>query len=271
MLKRILTALVGIPLLLGVLLFLPSVCTAVLVGVMSAIAVYELLWNTGLVKQKRLVAYTALIAFCSVMWSNFGMAHTWAIAGFLLYCCLTFGEMLIHHGKLPFQSVAVSFVAGLLLPYLLAAITRIHAVPNGTFFVLVPFIMAFMSDSGAYFVGCAFGKHKLAPNISPNKTVEGAVGGILGAVIGMVACGLVLQFAFGFKVNYFFAVLYGIFGSAAAVFGDLLFSAIKRQAGIKDYGKLFPGHGGILDRFDSMVIVAPLAELMLLVLPLAVK
>ena len=271
MLKRILTAVVGVPLLLGVLLFLPSVCTAVLVGVMSAVAVYELLWGTGLVKQKRLVIYTSFIVFLSVLWSNFGMEHAWAVAGFLLYCALMFGEMLIHHGKLPFQNVAISFVAGLLLPYLLAAITRIQTIPHGHYLVLVPFVMAFMSDTFAYFVGSAMGKHKLAPNISPNKTVEGMVGGILGAMVGMVIYALVLQFAFGFAVNYIFAVIYGLLGSVAAVFGDLVFSAIKRQTGIKDYGKLIPGHGGVLDRFDSMVMVAPLAELLLLVLPLAVK
>lgn len=271
MLKRVLTAVVGVPLLLVVLLLLPSVCTAVLVGAMSAIAVFELLWGTGLVKQKRLVIYTAAMAFLSVMWSNFGMEHAWAVAGFLLYCALMFGEMLIHHGKLPFQNVAISFVAGLLLPYLLAAITRIHAVANGTHMVLVPFVMAFMSDTFAFFVGSAMGKHKLAPNISPNKTVEGVFGGIFGAILGMVGYGLVMQFAFGFTVNYVFAVIYGILGSVASVFGDLVFSAIKRQTGIKDYGKLFPGHGGVLDRFDSMVMVAPLAELLLLVLPLAVK
>ena len=271
MLKRILTAVVGVPVLLVVLLLLPSVCTAVLVGIVSAIAVYELLWGTGLVRQKRLVIFTAAIAFLSVMWSNFGMEHAWAIAGLLAYCALMFGEMLIHHGKLPFQNVAISFVAGLLLPYLLAGINRILTLPNGTFMILVPFVMAFLSDSGAFFMGCAIGKHKLAPNISPNKTIEGAIGGVLGSVIGMVAYGLVMQFVFGYTVNYFFAVIYGILGSVASTFGDLVFSAIKRQTGIKDYGKLFPGHGGVLDRCDSLIIVAPLAELLLLVLPFAVK
>ena len=83
--------------------------------------------------------------------------------------------------------------------------------------------------------------------------------------------GTVLQFGFGFKVNYGFAVIYGMFGSLAAVFGDLCFSAIKRQTGIKDYGNLIPGHGGVLDRFDSMTIVAPLVELLMSMIPVAVK
>ena len=137
--------------------------------------------------------------------------------------------------------------------------------------VLVPFVLAFMSDTGAYFIGKAFGKHKLAPNISPKKTVEGVIGGVLGAVAGMLIFTAVLKHCFGYQVSYIYGVIYGALGSVAAVFGDLCFSLIKRQRGIKDYGYLFPGHGGVLDRFDSMVIVAPLSELMLIILPLAVK
>ena len=139
------------------------------------------------------------------------------------------------------------------------------------FFILVPFILAFISDSGAYFAGKFLGKHKLAPTISPKKTIEGAVGGILGAIVGMLIYGVILQLAFGFQINYAAAILYGVIGSVAGVFGDLCFSVIKRQTGIKDYGNLIPGHGGILDRFDSMVMIAPLVEILMILLPVAVK
>ena len=87
----------------------------------------------------------------------------------------------------------------------------------------------------------------------------------------MLVYGFTLQHFFNFQVNYFAVVLYGALGAGAATFGDLMFSVIKRQTGIKDYGKLLPGHGGILDRFDSVTLVAPVAELLLLILPLAVK
>ena len=119
-------------------------------------------------------------------------------------------------------------------------------------------------------MGTLFGKHKLCPIISPKKTVEGLIGGLVLAVVGMVVYGLILQFGFKFKVNYFYVVIYGLLGALGGVFGDLSFSVIKRQTGIKDYGHLIPGHGGILDRFDSVIVVAPLVEALLLLMPMAV-
>ena len=157
------------------------------------------------------------------------------------------------------------------MPYMLCAIVRILMEPNGRFFVLVPFAVAFISDSFAYLVGMKFGKHKLSPVISPNKSVEGVLGGMIVTIVGMLIYGLVLQLGFQFRVNYLYAIIYAVVGSAAGVFGDLCFSVIKRQTGIKDYGNLIPGHGGILDRFDSMITVAPLMEILLFLIPLATK
>ena len=164
----------------------------------------------------------------------------------------------------------ILLAAGLLLPYLLTSIVRIHSWPLGRRYVFIPFILAFLSDTGAYFAGRAFGKHKLAPVISPHKTVEGVVGGVLGATLGMLIFCLVMQLGFKMQVNYLYAVLYGVVGSLGAVFGDLCFSVIKRQTGIKDYGNLIPGHGGVLDRFDSLTLVAPAMEVLLVLLPMAV-
>ena len=162
-------------------------------------------------------------------------------------------------------------MASFLIPFLLSALVRIRMMENGVFLIAAPFVMAFLTDCGAYFVGCACGKHKLCPIISPKKTVEGLIGGILGGIVGMIVYGLVLQYLFGFTVNYLFTVIYGALGAGGATFGDLMFSVIKRQTGIKDYGSLIPGHGGVLDRFDSMMIVGPLAEALILLIPVAVK
>ena len=268
---RILAAAVLLPLLLIVVLVLPQIFTAVLVGLMAALAAYELLWGTGLVKQPRLVAYTAVMGLLVALWSHFGMDYAAALLGILVFCGVLYAEILLSHAKLRYEKIAVCLAGGLLIPFLLCALVRIHGGGNGRFFILIPFVLAFLSDTGAYFAGFYFGKHKLAPVISPNKTVEGVAGGALSAIAGMLLYCLVIDLGFGFAVNYLYAVIYGAVGSLAAVFGDLSFSAIKRQTGIKDYGNLIPGHGGVLDRFDSMTIVAPLAEALLLLLPVAVK
>ncbi len=269
---RIIAAAVLLPLLLIVVLALPTVFTAILFGLMAGIAAYELLYGTGLVTHVRLIVYSMVMAFLVSMWSYFDRTHVWAILGVLGFSMLLFGEMMASHVRIKFETIALCFVAGLLIPYLFTSLVRIHEVKNtGRFFVFIPFIMAFLSDSGAYFAGRFFGSHKLAPVISPNKTVEGAVGGILAAMVGMLIYCVVLQLFFKFRVNYLYALVYGLVGSVGGVFGDLCFSVIKRQTGIKDYGKLIPGHGGILDRFDSMMIVGPLAECLLLLMPMAVK
>jgi len=271
MLKRTITGVALVAVLIVVLLLLPAWCTAVLLTVMAGIAVNELLQTTGLVDNQRLITYATSIALAIPWVSYFGTEYYRALIVILAFAVLIFSEMLRTHGQLPFQQVAMSIVAGTLIPYLLSALVRIRVMENGVFFIAAPFVMAFMTDTGAYLIGCAFGKHKLCPIISPKKTVEGFFGGILGGIVGMFAYGLVLQYFFGFTVNFLYAGIYGAVGAGAATFGDLMFSVIKRQTGIKDYGKLLPGHGGILDRFDSVTIVAPLAELLLLILPLAVK
>jgi len=271
MLKRTLTGAALLVVLVVVLLFLPAWCAAVLLTGMVVMAVSELLKTTGLVDNNRLLMYAQGVAFVIPWASYFGTDYYRALIALILVVVLFFSEMLRTHGQLPFQQVAMALVAGLLIPFLLSALVRIRLLDNGVYLIAAPFVMAFMPDTGAYLVGCAIGKHKLCPNISPKKTVEGLVGGILGGIIGMIVYALVLQNSFGFQVNFLYAALYGAIGAGTATFGDLMFSVIKRQTGIKDYGKLLPGHGGILDRFDSVTLVAPVAELLLLILPLAVK
>ncbi|MBR4863383.1 MAG: phosphatidate cytidylyltransferase [Oscillospiraceae bacterium] len=267
---RVIAAVALLPLLLLVVLVAPKICTAILFGAMAAIAAFELLSGTGIVKHPRICTYCAVMAFWCVLWCGLGIGYAWLVLSVLVFWCVLFAEVMASGMKLAFEKLAACLVAGIVTPMLLGALVRIHAGEHGVFFILIPFVLAFLSDTGAYFVGLAFGKHKLAPVISPKKTVEGMVGGVLGAMVGMLIFCAVLQL-FGFTVNYLYALVYGLFGSLAGVFGDLCFSVVKRQTGIKDYGNLIPGHGGILDRFDSMMLVAPLAEALLLLLPVAVK
>ena len=269
--QRIIVAAIGLPLLLVIVLVLPPVATAILVAAMCGIAAYELLYRTGLLKHLRILIYTILAAVAVCAWSWLGRNPAIGGAAVLLFLCALFGEMLAAHSTLKFRSVCLALFAGLGIPYLLGALIRLRCMDNGRFFILVAFLLTMVPDSGAYFIGRAMGKRKLAPIISPNKTVEGAVGGMICSVAAMLLYSLVLQLAFKLEVSYLFAIIYGLLGAAGSVLGDLAFSVIKRQTKIKDYGNLLPGHGGILDRFDSTMLVAPLVELLILVIPFATK
>lgn len=267
---RIIAASVLLPLLLIVLFVLPKIFFTVLASVMAAIGAYELTVGTGLVKHIRLSVYSMLAAFLICLWCGLEISSAWLYLGIVLFWCALFAETMLCDMKIPFEKLAVCLAAGVLLPLLFGSLVRIHSGVYGRYLICVPFILAFLSDTGAYFIGCKFGKHKLAPTVSPKKTKEGVFGGVAGAVVGMLILCLILQLIFDMTPNYIFALIYGLVGSLTAVFGDLCFSVIKRQTGIKDYGNLIPGHGGILDRFDSMMLVGPVAEILLILLPLVV-
>jgi phosphatidate cytidylyltransferase len=268
---RIMAAVVLIPVLLVLVLAAPKMISAVIFAALLAIGSYELLYRTHLVKHSRLVIYSSVMAFAVVMWSYAGAVHAWLLIGLLLYTIVLFTEMMVDHVKVRIEMIALCYVAGAIVPFLLSSLIRILTMTTGRYVVLIPFAIAFLSDGGAYFAGLKFGKHKLAPVVSPNKTIEGALGGLIAAMLGMLIYALVLDLAFSqFRVNYGIAILYGLVGSLVGVFGDLCFSIIKRQTGIKDYGNLIPGHGGVLDRFDSMMMVAPLVESLLLLAPMVI-
>ena len=137
-----------------------------------------------------------------------------------------------------------------------------YALPYGGGLVLVPLVAAFCSDSAALFTGMACGKHKLSPLVSPHKTVEGAVGGLVGGVLGMVIFRIIFYLCTLQPLHIGGCILMGLVGALMGQLGDLSFSAIKRQYGLKDYGRLLPGHGGVLDRFDSVLFAAPVLWLM---------
>ena len=265
--KRIITAAVLIPVLILVALVAPPIVAAVVWGLLLAVGVYELLYVTGLVRHLRMVLYSAVMAFAVSLWSLYGAERSVAMLGLLIFWILLFSEMMANHVKVDIEMIASCFFAGAVVPYLLSAIIRILTMTSGRYLIPIPFLIAFLSDGGAYFVGSMFGKHKLAPVISPNKSVEGVAGGIVAAMLGMLIYAVVLQLVFKFQVDYGAAMLYGLVGSAVGVFGDLCFSVVKRMSGIKDFGTLLPGHGGFYDRFDSMVTVAPLVEALILLMP----
>lgn len=267
---RIISAAVLLPALCLLLFAAPKIVAVIVYGLMLAVASYELLYRTGLVTEIRLVVYASVMAFVVTFWSFLGAIHAYGLLLTMVYLFVLYGEMMLSHIKIRFQTICMCIVSGLLIPFLLSSLVRILSMNIGKYLIPIPFVVAFMSDAGAYFAGSFFGQRKLAPVISSNKTVEGAVGGVIAAIFGMLIYSVILNFGFNFRVNYLNAIIYGLFGSAVGVFGDLCFSVVKRQTGIKDYGNLIPGHGGILDRFDSMMLVGPLMEAFLIILPLVV-
>jgi phosphatidate cytidylyltransferase len=256
--------------LLFLVLIAPKGLTAVVYGALMAIGTYELVFRTGLVNHTRLVLYSCAMAFAVTMWSFYNAIHAYLLLLLLIFAVALFTEMMVDHVKVRISMLGECFLGGFLVPFLLTAVIRILSLKLGRYFALIPFVIACINDAGAYLVGMRYGKHKLAPVVSPNKTIEGLLGGMGAAVVAMVIYCLILQLAEGFRINYFFAFLYGVVGAAAGAFGDLCFSIIKRQTGIKDYGDLIPGHGGVLDRLDSLMTVAPLIELLLILMPVAV-
>ena len=129
---------------------------------------------------------------------------------------------------------------------------------DGVYLLLFAFFASWMTDIFAYFVGSKFGKHKLCPKISPKKTVEGAVGGLVFCVISFVVYALIANKVGGVSINIALIILVGVITSIFSQLGDLAASTVKRAFGIKDYGNLIPGHGGIMDRFDSIIAVSPI-------------
>ena len=165
----------------------------------------------------------------------------------------------IHHKNNNAMDAMTTFFGFFYVFFLLSHVYLIREFTYGKELIWIVFIAAFGCDTGAYFIGITFGKHKLIPALSPKKTIEGSIGGIVTATLISLAYGYVIAGFISFEdVNVLLLCgLAGFFGSLLAQIGDLSASAMKRISGIKDFGKLIPGHGGVLDRFDSVMLTAP--------------
>ena len=168
-----------------------------------------------------------------------------------------FGYAVIKRGNVSFASISAHFTTAFYIISSFTSLVMIRYIPNGAYYVGLVFIISYVCDSCAYFVGRAIGKHKLIPEVSPKKTVEGAIGGIFFTVVACLVYGIIIALIDGAPTpNYIVLAVTGLLLSVVSQFGDLIASLIKREHGIKDYGKIFPGHGGVLDRFDSILAVA---------------
>ena len=267
--QRLLVAAVGVPLLIVVLVLLPPYATAILTAAIAGAAAWELLHTTMPKFVPRFAVYAGVCGAAIVLGAAFGRSElVFKIAAYVLFVTM-FVEMMISFHKserIPFQDLALVFTAGIVIPWMLSSLVRLGLNDPKAPYLLLPFVITWLSDSGAFFVGRSMGKTKLAPALSPNKTVEGCVGGFVCAIAAAMLYGLVLHLC-GYRVQIGLLAIYGFFGSLAGQAGDLAFSAIKREHGVKDYSNLLPGHGGMLDRFDSTIFTAPMLELLVLLAP----
>lgn len=162
--------------------------------------------------------------------------------------------ILIKQADFDLSKIAVLCGMPLLYAFAFSTISSIITATNGIYYLLLILNFSCVCDMGAYFVGVSYGKRKLCPEISPNKTVEGALGGIVSSIV----VSLIITLCYGKFTAIIPTVLLTIPLCIAGMAGDLFASVIKRKTGIKDYGNLIPGHGGVLDRVDSMLFIAPL-------------
>ena len=273
MLQRILVAVVGVPVLLLILCVCPDWATAGFLCLLSILAAYELVGAVLETKKKRWWALSAVLSTYVVFmpyWSRPEYAHSamaimpWLMAAFilLLFICWIV-ELDRNSSALQFFDVSVILTAGMAIPLALSCLLRLRMMEYGAGLVLIPLVSAFCSDSAALIVGMKWGKHPLAPKVSPKKTKEGGIGGLLGGLVGMVLFRIAFFLITEVQLHIVWCVVLGLTGAAVGALGDLVFSAIKRQYGIKDYGRILPGHGGVLDRFDSVIFAAPLTWLFL--------
>ncbi len=267
--KRIITALVAICILIPVLIFADTVLLPIGLAGCSILAVYEMLSCIGLKKSVSLsvpfYVCAAGLPFLLRYLGAYNLALTQRICfvAAIVTLLYLFAVQIFSNGRYHPQDIGMAYMSLLYILIGFCGILYIYdfaAGGEGRYVYLLIFIGAWVTDTFAYFCGMLFGrggKHKLAPQISPKKTVEGSIGGVIFCVLAMTVYGIVIRRIHSdIRVDIWFLALSGVAVSAVAQIGDLSLSVIKRHYGIKDYGWVFPGHGGILDRFDSVIAVS---------------
>lgn len=242
------------------------------VSIISAIAAYEIM-RVSKCKNKVLTVVSIIMAVAYPIYTDFNLQQYVPVPASVLitvFIILLLAIMLKFYEKTKFEHVAFAIFGSIIIPAALSTIFSVRDLcvnypdlfkrSHSVFLILFAMFSAWISDTCAYFVGSKFGKHKLAPKISPKKSVEGAIGGIVGNVIVCVIAFLICDyFCFGDKdtIKLWMVIVASPVVSALGMMGDLSASVIKRNFGEKDFGNLFPGHGGVLDRVDSFILTMP--------------
>ncbi|WP_102400668.1 phosphatidate cytidylyltransferase [Haloimpatiens massiliensis] len=250
--KRYLGALILAPLL--IFLFIGGNVLKFLLLALSLMGMYEF-FNAAKKKSINSLGIIAYV-FCILYYlflNKFASSNMFlisiAIFTFMCLCIPVLSE------KYNFIDVGVTMLGFVYVAVFFSFISLIEQKPHGNYFIWLVFLSSWLCDTTAYYVGKNFGKKKLNPRVSPNKSIEGSIGGLLGSA---VACGVYGFFInrVGINVDIYHFLIIGLLCGVFCQFGDLVASAIKRMVGIKDYSNLIPGHGGILDRFDSILFAS---------------
>ena len=259
--SRVLVSVIGIPVLVWVVLAGPELVIMAALALLAGIGASELQQCVSGVKRSQLVGLSGIAAVFTVVWYYERPEHIGLLL--LIEAVIFFGYAIIKGGEIKFAQTVAGLFGSIAIGWSFSAFLRILAMGYSRAYLLLPFILSFACDTFAYFVGCTIGKHKLAPKVSPKKSVEGSIGGLLGNVV----CGLLFVYVmdtwFGGAIGYGSMAILALCCGVVGQIGDLSFSLIKREYGIKDYGKLFLAHGGVLDRFDSVLFVTPVIEIVL--------
>jgi len=240
------------------------------VALMTGFIAYELIRASGADSCKRNFIYGIISAVLVPVMVYLELDRIYFHVVLYLLCAAMFAEAVFAYGReksIKFFDILTVIFGGYLIPCALSCLVNLKMRELGHLYVLLPFLCTFVSDSGAYFAGVFLGKHRGIVKVSPNKSAEGFVGSIVSLIIGMIIYGLVLRYALNIPVSFTILLLYAIIGNVMTQLGDLAFSLIKREHGIKDYGNLIPGHGGMLDRFDSMIFAAPVIYILVTLVP----
>lgn len=264
--KRYITALIGFPIVACVLVLGNKYLIDALFAIVATIALYE--YNHAIKLKANPIQwlgylFCAVIAFIHVI----PLQYLVTIIGVAVptSILILFLHTIISNMKINIQDIALTFFGICYIVLFLLFMPVLMGSENGKLLVWYIIFAAWGTDTCAYIIGCKFGKHKISL-ISPKKSVEGCIGGTLGSLIFIIGYTIFLNMKFGMNINYLVISAIGIVLSLLGQIGDFSASVIKRYVGIKDYGNIFPGHGGMLDRIDSVIFIAPFAYFLLMLI-----
>lgn len=238
------------------------------VALAAATGVFESLYTTGILKNKTMVIVGMLPALV-VPFSLMGYINISISVIYTVYVGIVFVLCLKLHSKLNLLAVTGAIALPIVISYGFSSLCFItQSGKMGIFYLLLILCWSAISDTGAYFVGVMIGRHKMAKIISPKKSWEGLIGGVVFSIIFCILLCLLFEKAFGYTVDTLYVVLLTPLFVLIGVMGDLSASLIKRKCSIKDFGKIIPGHGGIMDRFDSILMISPFFMIVISVIQL---